>query len=73
MTIRRFERLIRCTGYDIELFETVPIRKARRLQNRLMREFLTSLIRCRLRKPLPASQPAPVDRRRPARCPVLSS
>ena len=51
MTIRRFERLIAQTPFRIEHFEAVPIRKLRRLHNRLTRELFTTIVRCRLVKP----------------------
>ena len=49
MTIARFEQLVRESSFQIETLETIPIRAARRLHNRITREFLTSVVRCRLR------------------------
>jgi SAM-dependent methyltransferase len=49
MTIARFERLVAHSPLAFEAFETVPIRKLRRLANPITREFLTSFVRCRLR------------------------
>jgi SAM-dependent methyltransferase len=48
MTVRRFERLIARSPFTFETFEVVPIRKLRRIANRLTREFTTSIVRCRL-------------------------
>jgi 2-polyprenyl-3-methyl-5-hydroxy-6-metoxy-1,4-benzoquinol methylase len=50
MTIGRFERLIKRSPFQVEHLETVPIRRFRRFHNRLTREFLTSIVRCRLRR-----------------------
>lgn len=55
MTIRRFERLLAASGFRVDRFETVPIRKLRILHNRLTREILSSIIRCRL---VPRTAPA---------------
>jgi len=49
MTVRRFARLLARSDFEIETFETVPIRRLRWLFNRLTREFLTSVVRCTLR------------------------
>jgi len=51
MTVKRFERLIAKTAFEIEALEIVPIRRLKRLHNRLTRELFTSVVRCRLRKP----------------------
>ena len=51
MTIRRFERMIHRSPFKLELLEAVPIRRLRRFHNRLTREFTTSIVRCRLRRP----------------------
>lgn len=48
MTIARFERLIRNSPFGVDHIETVPIRKARLLHNRITREFLTAVVRCKL-------------------------
>lgn len=48
MTVGRFVRLIRNSGFLAESFETVPIRRLRRLAGRLTREFTTSVVRCTL-------------------------
>jgi SAM-dependent methyltransferase len=50
MTIRRFERLIAASPFEVALLELRPIRKLRRLHNRLTREFTTAIVRCRLAK-----------------------
>ncbi|GEM_PF-477287 len=84
MTIRRFERLVEESPFQITEFAAVPIRPLRLLHNRLTREFFTSIVRCKLTaKCVPTSpitvvpdrddEPVP-DRggRGPARkCPVL--
>jgi SAM-dependent methyltransferase len=48
MTIRRFERLVEESPFRFLNFEPVPIRKLRRLNNGLTREFTTAVVRCRL-------------------------
>jgi SAM-dependent methyltransferase len=48
MTLRRFRRLIDASGYQIESLDAVPIRKCRALSKGPMREFFTSIVRCRL-------------------------
>jgi len=48
MTVRRFERVVAESPFRFEKFEVVPIRKLRRIANRLTREFTTSIVRCRL-------------------------
>jgi len=48
ITIRRFEQLVRESPLRLEFLETVPIRRLRLLHNRLTREFLTAVVRCRL-------------------------
>jgi SAM-dependent methyltransferase len=58
MTVRRFERLVAESDFRFASFEAVPIRAARLVQNRLTREFLTSLIRCKLVKKRPGPDPA---------------
>src|SRR5262249_39554659 len=49
MTVRRFERLVADSPFEVEDFEAAPIRRLRRVANRLTREFTTSVVRCRLR------------------------
>ena len=49
MTIRRFERLVATSPLQIERLEAVPIRAARFFHNRLTRELLTAVVRCKLR------------------------
>ena len=51
MTIRRFEQILGRTRFAVEQFELVPIRRLKPLHSRLTREFLTAVVRCRLRKP----------------------
>jgi SAM-dependent methyltransferase len=48
MTIRRFEKLIAASDFDVEAFEAVPIRAVRRFWNRWTREFFTSVVRATL-------------------------
>jgi SAM-dependent methyltransferase len=50
MSIRRFHGLVAQSRFGFDLFETVPIRGARTFFNPLTREFLTSIVRCRLKK-----------------------
>jgi SAM-dependent methyltransferase len=58
MTVGRFERLVASSPFRFAAFEAVPIRPARRLHNRLTREFLTAMVRCRL----VLKSPSPEDR-----------
>jgi SAM-dependent methyltransferase len=55
MTVGRFCGLVRQSPLAFERFEAVPIRRLRRVANRLTREFTTSTVRCVL-----AHRPAPV-------------
>lgn len=48
MTVRRFERLLEESDFEVVEFAAVPIRRLRRFANRLTREFLTSTVRCTL-------------------------
>jgi ubiquinone/menaquinone biosynthesis C-methylase UbiE len=48
MTIKGFERLVQESPFQIERLEAIPIRPARIFHNRLTREFLTAVIRCKL-------------------------
>ncbi|HJU07313.1 MAG TPA: class I SAM-dependent methyltransferase [Rhodanobacteraceae bacterium] len=50
MTISRFERLVADSGFELASLRLVPIRALRKLHTRLTREFLTSLVQCRLVK-----------------------
>ena len=50
LTIREFERIVAESPFQFATLEPVPIRKLRRLHNRLTREFTTSVVRCRLVK-----------------------
>ena len=54
ITIRRFERLAAESAFVVEEITLVPIRKLARFHNRLTREFSTSIVRARLRKPITA-------------------
>lgn len=48
MTVRRCRWLLGQSGFDVESFETVPIRRLKKLHNRLTDQFLTSIVRCNL-------------------------
>ncbi|MGD1074033.1 MAG: methyltransferase domain-containing protein [Bryobacteraceae bacterium] len=50
MTIARFEDLVERSPLRFASVDLVPIRKLRRLHNRLTREFATAIVRCRLVK-----------------------
>ena len=52
MTIGRFEGLLKKSPFAVERFELVPIRRLKSLHNQITREFLTAVVRCKLRKPL---------------------
>jgi len=49
MTLARFERMVASSGVTIEQVQEVPIRAARRFHCRLTREFLTTVVRYRLK------------------------
>lgn len=53
MTISRFEKLVDASPFEIENLEPIPIRHTRTLHCRLTREFLTAVVRCRLRLKAP--------------------
>ena len=67
MTIGRFEQVVARSNFDVDFIEPVPIRKLRRLHNRVTREFTTAIVRCRLTKPVlaPVTAETPVDARAP--------
>lgn len=46
MTIRRFEKLLEKSDFQVESFEAIPIRRLKWLHNFLTREFFTSVVRC---------------------------
>ena len=48
MTIGRFERIVARSPFRFAAFETIPIRRLKRLHNRLTREFTSAAVRCRL-------------------------
>jgi SAM-dependent methyltransferase len=48
MTLRRFERLLAQSDFEVRDFTAVPISCLRHLSNRLTREFVTSVVRCTL-------------------------
>lgn len=49
MTIGRFEKMVHNSPFTIERLECLPIRKLRRLHNRLTREWTTATVRATLR------------------------
>jgi SAM-dependent methyltransferase len=51
MTIRRFERLVALSPFELVDLETVPIRKLAGLHFQITREFTTAIVRCILRRP----------------------
>jgi len=55
MTIRKFERFIANSPFQMEVLDLVPIRKLKSLHNRFTREFTTALVRCRMAKRHPAN------------------
>jgi SAM-dependent methyltransferase len=55
MTVDRFLRLARASRFEIEHLELVPIRRLKPFHNRLTREFFTSIVSCKLRKPMTGS------------------
>jgi SAM-dependent methyltransferase len=48
MTLRRFERVVADSPFEFASFEAVPIRKLRMIAKYPLREFTTSIVRCRL-------------------------
>jgi hypothetical protein len=46
--VRRFEQLIERSEFRFDYSETIPIRRAKALFSPLTREFLTSVVRCKL-------------------------
>jgi SAM-dependent methyltransferase len=58
MSIRRFAEILGRSQFVIEQLELVPIRRLKVLHNRATREFLTAVVRCRLRKPHETGAPA---------------
>jgi SAM-dependent methyltransferase len=48
MTLRRFEKYIEESPFQFASFEAVPIRRLRWIANYVLREFSTSIVRCRL-------------------------
>jgi hypothetical protein len=58
MTIRRFEEILKASPFVVEELELVPIRGMSPLHNRLTREFLTAIVRCKLRKPRQSARSA---------------
>jgi 2-polyprenyl-3-methyl-5-hydroxy-6-metoxy-1,4-benzoquinol methylase len=58
MTIRRFEGILKKSSFAIEQLELVPIRRLKPLHNQITREFLTAVVRCKLRKPVAMARAA---------------
>jgi len=50
ITIRKFEQVVEASPFEFASFETVPIRKVRRLHSSWTREFFSAIVRCRLVK-----------------------
>lgn len=48
MTIRRFEKLVERSRFQLDFLEAVPIRQLRPLHARWSREFTSAIVRCRL-------------------------
>jgi SAM-dependent methyltransferase len=48
MTIKRFERIVEGSRFQIAHLELIPIRKLKPLANRLTRELTTATVRCKL-------------------------
>lgn len=48
MTIWRFQKLVDASGFKLQEFEAVPIKKLRPIANKLTREFTTAIVRCKL-------------------------
>ncbi len=61
MTVRRFERLVAASPFEIDALEALPIAALRPLACRLTREFTTSFVRATLRRPTAVPQ-ASVER-----------
>ena len=51
MTIRRFEKLVAQSKFELVALEPVPIRRLKPVHNRLTREFTTAIVRCALQRP----------------------
>lgn len=51
MTIRRFERLVAASPFRLLQLAPVPIRRLRRLHNRMTREWTSAIVRCVLERP----------------------
>ncbi len=56
MRIARFERLVEASPLAIDWLETVPIRGLEILRHRFLREFGSSIVRCRLVPAAPSSK-----------------
>jgi len=48
MSLRRMKKIIGESDFAIETFEPVPIRRLKRLHNRLTQEWITAVVRCTL-------------------------
>jgi len=50
MTIARFVRIVKASGFRLDALEAVPIRRLEFMHNRLTREFTTAIVRAKLRR-----------------------
>lgn len=62
MTIRRFEEIVKRSQFVVEELDLIPIRRFSALHNRITREFLTAVVRCRLRKQREFSSQIDIDK-----------
>jgi SAM-dependent methyltransferase len=58
MTVRRFERLVADSPFEVDALEALPIRALRSIACRLTREFTTSFVRVALRRPANVLEPS---------------
>jgi SAM-dependent methyltransferase len=58
MTIRRFEEMLKRSSFAIDRLELIPIRRMKPFHNRVTREFLTAIVRCKLTKPMALAKAA---------------
>lgn len=50
LTIRKFEKLVAASPFELDWLQTVPIRGLKLLKTRLLREVGSSIVRCQLRR-----------------------
>jgi SAM-dependent methyltransferase len=48
LTVKRFEKIVSESEFEFASFEPVPIRKLKRVANRMTREFTTAVVKCKL-------------------------